>query len=55
MLFLIREQEEPMWRQHLQDVTNLEGPHFHTGMAGMTRYVQYMFNLQRNTVKTIVQ
>jgi hypothetical protein len=31
------------------------GPHFHTGMAAMTEYVQYMFNLQWNTVKTVVQ
>jgi hypothetical protein len=44
-LFLIREQEEPMWRQHLQDVTDPEGPHFHAGMAAMTKYAQHMFNL----------
>jgi hypothetical protein len=37
-MFLIREQEEPMWRQRLQDVTNPEGPHFHAGMAAMTKY-----------------
>jgi hypothetical protein len=54
-LFLIREQEEPMWRQHLQDVTDPEGPHFDAGMAAMTKYAQYMFNLQRNTVKTVFQ
>jgi hypothetical protein len=44
-----------MWRQRLQDVTDPEGLHFHAGMAAMTKYAQYMFNLQRNTVKTIVQ
>jgi hypothetical protein len=44
-LFLIREQEESMWRQHLQDVTDPEGPHFHAGMAAMTKYAQHMFNL----------
>jgi hypothetical protein len=54
-LFPIREQEEPMWRQHLQDVTDPEGPHFHGGMAAMTKYAQFMFNLQWNTVKTVVQ
>jgi hypothetical protein len=43
-----------MWRQHPRDVTDPEGSHFHIGMAAMTKYVQYMFNLQRNTVKTIV-
>jgi hypothetical protein len=55
MLFLIREQEEPMWRQHLQGVTNQEGPHFHAGMATMMKYAHYMFNLQRNTIETVVQ
>jgi hypothetical protein len=54
-LFPIREQEEPMWRQHLQDMTDTEGPHFHAGMGAMTKYTQYMFNLQWDTVKTIVQ
>jgi hypothetical protein len=54
-LFLICEQEEPMWRQHLQDVTDPEGPHFHTGMAAMTKYAQHMFNLQWNTIKTVIQ
>jgi hypothetical protein len=53
-LFLIREQEEPMWRQCLQDVTDPEGPHFHAGMAAMTKYTQYMFNLHRNTIKIVV-
>jgi hypothetical protein len=55
MLFPIHEQEEPMWRQRLQDVTDPEDPHFHANMVAMTKYVQYMFNLQRNTVKTVVQ
>jgi hypothetical protein len=36
-------------------VTDPKGPHFHAGMVVMTKYVQYMFNLQRNTAKTIVQ
>jgi hypothetical protein len=55
VLFPIHEQEEPMWRQCLQDVSDPEDPHFHASMATMTKYAQYMFNLQRNTVKTIVQ
>jgi hypothetical protein len=54
-LFPISEHEEPMWRQRLQDVTEPEGPQFHTGMTMMTKYAQYMFNLQRNTVMTVVQ
>jgi hypothetical protein len=36
-------------------VTNPKVPHFHAGMVVMTKYVQYMFNLQRNTAKTVVQ
>ena len=36
-------------------MTDLEGPHFHAGMAVITEYVQYMFNLQWNTIKTVVQ
>jgi hypothetical protein len=54
-LFMIREQEEPMWRQCLQDVTNPESPHLHADMAAMTKYAQYIFNLHQNTIKTIVQ
>jgi hypothetical protein len=54
-LFLIRKQEDPMWKQRLQAVTDPEGPHFHTGMAAMIEYAQNMFNLQQNTVKTVVQ
>jgi hypothetical protein len=36
-------------------MTDPEGPHFHAGMAAMTKYVQYMYNLQWNTVKIVVQ
>jgi hypothetical protein len=54
-LFPIHEQEEPMWRQRLWDVTDPEGPHFHVGMPAMTEYVQYMFNLQQNIIKTVIQ
>jgi hypothetical protein len=54
-LFLICKQEDPMWKQRLQAVTDPEGPHFHASMAVMTEYMQNMFNLQQNTIKTIVQ
>jgi hypothetical protein len=54
-LFPIHGQEEPVLRKHLQDVTDPESPHFHTGMATMTKYVQYMFNFQWSTIKTVVQ
>jgi hypothetical protein len=44
-----------MWKQRLQAVTDPDGHHFHADMAAMTEYAQYMFNLQQNTVKTVVQ
>jgi hypothetical protein len=55
VLFPIHEQEEPMWRQCLQDMTDPQGPHFHAGIAARTKYAQYMFNLQRSSIKTVVQ
>jgi hypothetical protein len=36
--FLIRNQENPMWKQCLEAVTDLEGPHFSAGMAAMAKY-----------------
>jgi hypothetical protein len=48
-LFPIRNQEDPVWKQHLEAVSNPEGPHFHAGMAALARYVQHMFNLQAST------
>jgi hypothetical protein len=54
-LFPIHKQEDPLWKQRLQVMTDPEGLHFHAGMVVMTEYVQYMFNLQQNTVKTVVQ
>jgi hypothetical protein len=54
-VFLICEKEEPMWGQRIWDMTDPEGPHFHASMAVMTKCVPYMFNLQHNSVKTIVQ
>jgi hypothetical protein len=42
---LIRDQENLVWQQHLEVVSNLKGPHFHTGMTSLARYAQYRFNL----------
>jgi hypothetical protein len=42
-------------KQRLEDVSDLEGPHFNTGMAAQAKYVQYLFNLQHNTARTIMQ
>jgi hypothetical protein len=54
-LFLIRNQEDPVWKQGLEAVSNPEGPHFHTGMAALTGYMQHMFNLQASTARTVIQ
>jgi hypothetical protein len=54
-LFLIRKYEDLVWMQRLQAMTDLEGPHFHADLAAMIEYAQYMFNLQQNTIKTVVQ
>jgi hypothetical protein len=51
-LLLIQDQENPVWQQCLEAVSNLKGPHFHVGMTSLARYAQYLFNLQHNTAKT---
>jgi hypothetical protein len=38
VLLLIRNQENPVWQQHLEAMSNLEGPHFHTEMTSLARY-----------------
>jgi hypothetical protein len=37
-LFPIRNQEDPVWKQRLEAVSNPEGPHFHAGMAALAGY-----------------
>jgi hypothetical protein len=37
-LFPIRNQEDLVWKQHLEAVSNSEGPHFHAGMAALAEY-----------------
>jgi hypothetical protein len=44
-LFLIRNQENPIWQQCLEAMSDLEGPHFHAKMTSLARYAQYLFNL----------
>jgi hypothetical protein len=55
VLFLIRNQEDPMWKQCLDAMSNPEGPHFHAGMAALAGYVQHMFNLQASTGRTLMR
>jgi hypothetical protein len=54
-LFPFRKQEDSVWKQHLEAVSNPEGPHFHAGMAVLAGYMQHMFNLQASTVRTVIQ
>jgi hypothetical protein len=44
-LLPIQNQENPVWQQHLEAVTNLNDPHFHDGMTSLAKYAQYLFNL----------
>jgi hypothetical protein len=45
VLLPIQDQENLAWQQRLEVVSNLNGPHFHTGMTSLARYAQYLFNL----------
>jgi hypothetical protein len=54
-LLPIRNQENPVWQQCLEAMSNLEGPHFHVGMTSLARYAQYLFNLQHNTARIVMQ
>jgi hypothetical protein len=44
-LLPIQDQENPIWQQRLEAVSNLKGPHFHARMTSLARYAQYLFNL----------
>jgi hypothetical protein len=54
-LLPIQNQENPVWQQHLEVVCDLKSPHFHVGMTSLARYAQYLFNLQHNTARTVMQ
>jgi hypothetical protein len=54
-LFPIRNHANSVWKKHLEAVSDHEGPHFHAGMAAMTEYVQYFYNLQHNLARTVIQ
>jgi hypothetical protein len=55
VLLPIQNQENSVWQQCLEAVSDLEGPHFHVGMTLFARYAQYLFNLQHNTARTGMQ
>jgi hypothetical protein len=54
-LFSIRNQEDHVWKQRLEAMSNPEGPHFHAGMTALARYAQHMFNLQASTGRTVMR
>jgi hypothetical protein len=54
-LLLIRNQENPIWQQHLEAMSDLKGAHFHAGMTSLAKYPQYLFNLQHNITSTGMQ
>jgi hypothetical protein len=54
-LLLIWNQENPVWQQRREAVSDLKGPHFHAGMTSLAKYAQYLFNLQHNTARTAGQ
>jgi hypothetical protein len=54
-LFPIRNQDDHVWRQRLDVVSNPEWPHFHASMAALGRYAQHMFNLQASTGRTVMR
>jgi hypothetical protein len=53
--FPIQIQENPVWKQRLEAVSDIKGLHFNVDMAAMAKYVQYLFNLQHKTTRTIMQ
>jgi hypothetical protein len=54
MLLPIWNQENPVWRQHLEVMSDREDPHFSTKKASLAKYSHYLFNLQQNTAKISV-
>jgi hypothetical protein len=55
VLFPVRNQEDPVWKQCLEAMSNPEGPHFHAGVAALAGYAQHMFNLQASTGRTVMR
>jgi hypothetical protein len=55
VLFPIRNQEDAVWNQCLEAMSNPEGPHFHTGMAALASYMQHLLNLQASTGRIIIR
>jgi hypothetical protein len=54
-LFPIHNQEEPEWRLCREVVCDLTSPHFSAGWVQMAKYTRYLFNLQHNTGRIIIE
>jgi hypothetical protein len=54
-LFPMRNQDDHVWKQRLEAMSNPEGPHFHTGMVALAGYAQHMFNQQASTGRIVIQ
>jgi hypothetical protein len=54
-LFPVHYREHPVWQQHLEAISDPEGPHLHAGMTVMAKYAQYLFDLQHTTPRTVIQ
>jgi hypothetical protein len=55
VLFPVRYPGDPVWQQHLEAISDAEGPHFYVGLAAMAEYAQYSFDLQHTTARTVIQ
>jgi hypothetical protein len=54
-LFPIHSQEEPEWQQRLEVVCDLTSPHSSASLAQMAKYMWYLFNLQHNTDRIVIE
>jgi hypothetical protein len=54
-LLPICNQEDPMWKQRHEAMSNPEGHHFHAGMAALAGCTQHMFNLQASIGRTVIR
>jgi hypothetical protein len=54
-LFPIRNKDEPEWQKCHETMCDLTSQHFSTGSAEMAKYSRYLFNLQHNIGRTIIE
>ena len=54
-LFPIRDQEDSDWQQRLEAISDLKSPRFSAGWAAMAKYSRYLFILQHNTSRIVIE